>query len=323
MTSIETNTLTKTRVAAIVVNYRTAHMTIACLESLKRVLDKRKDKIVIVDNLSDNDDVQVLNRWIEKKNVSGFVSIITSKKNGGFSSGNNLGIRSIDAEYYLLANSDTIFGAYSVEELIKVANTNKKVGIVSPRLESENGNVQLSCFRFPSVFSEFINAAQTGIITRLLKRYNVPLQPSHQPSQPDWTSFACVLIRYEVFQEIGLLDECFFMYFEDVDFCKRAHKAGYEILHWPFASVIHLGGQSSEFNHTQSKKQRLPSFYYHSRAHYFCKFFGSHGLIAMNLFRVLGRSISIIKELLLKKERCVPLYQHRDIWKKPSCSNNF
>jgi GT2 family glycosyltransferase len=187
--------------------------------------------------------------------------------------------------------------------------------IFSPRLEWKDGAPQVSCFRFHSPISELIFSSGTGSVTKLFKKYNVPKKIVDEVTMPDWTSFACVLIKREVFQNIGYLDEGYFMYYEDVDFCRRAREAGFGLVNVPSSHVVHLRGQSSGLKKLQHEQKRLPSYYYHSRKRYFTKFYGKAGFWAGNLCWLAGRSLSLIKEILFRKTHPLPAYQHIDIWK--------
>lgn len=304
------------RICVVIINYKTPVMTLDCIGTLVDQLDHQKDTIVIVDNNSGGDDVQLMHEGIERLGLTDWVSVVPSKENRGFSAGNNIGVQAVNAKYYLLANSDTLFRSNAIEGLLHAAEHYPKAGIISPRLEWMDGEPQISCFRYHTPAFEMIKTAGTAVITNALNRFNVPLDTQESVSKPEWTSFACVLIKGEVFDEIGYLDDGYFMFFEDVDYCRRAKKAGYELVNWPDSHVVHLRGQSSNVKKNEQKKKRLPTYYYRSRARYYTKYFGKTGFMMSNLFWLAGRSISILKEIFLGRERAVPELQWVDIWKK-------
>ena len=304
------------RLCVVIVNYKTPDLTLDCIGSLSNQLDHNLDHIVVVDNKSDGNDVSVITETIEELGLSQLITIIESPENNGFSSGNNIGINAITAKYYLLSNADTLFRAGAIKGLLLASNKYPDAGIISPRLEWPDGEPQISCFRFHSPFYELISSAGTGVITYILRRYDVPLQTIDQVTTPEWTSFACVLIRRKVFEKVGFLDEGYFMYYEDVDFCRRTKQAGFDLINWPFAHVIHLRGQSSGVKKLHKKKKRLPAYHYRSRSRYYTKFYGQMGFLMSNLCWLFGRSISLLREILFGKSRTVPEYQHIDIWKK-------
>jgi hypothetical protein len=131
---------------------------------------------------------------------------------------------------------------------------------------------------------------------------------------PQWTSFACVLIKDEVFQQIGLLDEGYFMYYEDVEFCHRANKAGWPIVHNPEARVVHLRGGSSSVKKQTKLKKRVPRYFYESRTRYYYQTYGWVGLTAANLLWWSGRTISKTRQIMGRSDKIAIEGQWLDIW---------
>jgi N-acetylglucosaminyl-diphospho-decaprenol L-rhamnosyltransferase len=281
------------KISLVIVNYKTPQLCVDCLESLK---DLDGIQIFIVDNASNDGSVGAIKAAIEDKGV-GAASVVESQTNGGFSYGNNIGINGGKSEFVLLLNSDTIVREGAVELLVETLFNNPKMGMASPRLEWPDGSAQESCFRFHRPVNELIRSAATGPITKLLKQYEVPLKVSGELTYPEWTSFACVLIRRRVFEDIGLLDEEFFMYSEDVDFCKRAREAGWQVVNNPNAHVVHLRGGSSPVKSQSAKKKRLPRYFYESRTRYYHKHFGRFGLFRANIFWHLGWLVAMGRKL--------------------------
>ena len=218
------------QLVVVILNYRTPNLVTDCLKSLQNQIDPVDHAVVVVDNASGDDSVEQIQQAITENKWEQWVKLIASPANGGFSFGNNLGIKAVEADAYLLLNSDTIVRPGAIAILLEAMPNNSHAGIISPRLEWPDGEPQISCFRNHSLVSELIHAA-TGPVTKLLQAYDVPIPVSDHPIQPDWTSFACVLIRHEVIEQIGLMDEDYFMYFDDIDYCRRARNAGWQILH--------------------------------------------------------------------------------------------
>lgn len=304
------------RLCVVIVNYKTPDLTMNCIESLRCQLDASKDHIVVVDNNSGGPDVARMDSYIEANGLSNLVTLAQSHENNGFSAGNNIGIKAIEAKYYLLANSDTIFRNKAILELLKAKETYPHAGVISPRLEWKDGEPQISCFKFHTPIYEFIKSAGTNLLTHIFTQFNVPLRVVDKVTKPDWTSFACVLIKQDVVKTIGYLDDSFFMFFEDVDYCRRAKRAGFEIVNWPWAHVVHLRGQSSVVKKNERQRKRLPQYFYNSRARYYTKYYGRLGFLCSNLCWLSGRSISLLKEIAFHKNRTLPAYQWIDIWKK-------
>ena len=303
------------KLSIIIVNYATPELCNDCLDSVLTIHPRSIDKTFVVDNKSHDNSIELISNFIRDNNLADLVNLIPSASNNGFSSGNNIGINASTSEFVLLLNSDTIVRPGAIDLLVKTLRDNPKMGMASPRLEWPDGAPQESCFRFHRPINELIRSASTGPITRLFKRYEVPLRVSDKIIYPEWTSFACVLIRRQVFEDIGLLDEEFFMYFEDVDFCKRAREAGWKIIHNPDAHVVHLRGGSSPVKSQAAKKKRLPRYFYESRTRYYHKHFGRFGLLRANIYWHLGWLVAGGRKLLSSSyESNICEKQWRDIW---------
>jgi N-acetylglucosaminyl-diphospho-decaprenol L-rhamnosyltransferase len=299
----------------VVVNYCTPAMVSDCLESLMPQVRTLNARVAIVDNASPDDSVPRIQRWIRDHDAHDCVKLIASPDNRGFAAGNNIGIESCDARFYLLLNSDTLVRDGALERLVDALSSEPDVGLASPRLEWPEGEPQESCFRYHRPVSELIDSARTGFITRLLARYEVPLRVGDERSFPEWTSFACVMIRREVLEQVGLLDEGFFLYFEDVELSFRAREAGWRILHEPAARVVHLRGGSSPVKSHARLRRRLPRYLYESRTRYFYRLYGRIGLLAANTWWTLGWMISVLRALVQRGYQSPSCEaQWRDIW---------
>ena len=302
------------RLAIIILNYRTPQLTLDCLRSLFPEIDPLQHQVIVVDNASGDGSVAQIQTAIEEEAWQNWVTLLPSPVNGGFSAGNNLGINAIAAEAYLLLNSDTLIRPQAIKTLLDAMDQHPSIGIFSPRLEWPDETPQISCFRYHSPPSELISSAGTGIITQLFKNYDVPLPISPEPMTPQWTSFACVLIRREVIEAIGLMDEGYFMYYDDVDYCRRAQQAGWQILHVPQARVVHLRGGSGSVKADIASRQRPRSYLYQSRSRYFAKFYGRTGLWLANGCWLLGLGVARLREWVGDKEPHTCDYMEQDIW---------
>jgi len=299
--------------AAIIINFRTADLTIDCLGSLLPQLGDR-DCVVVVDNHSGDGSADAIEQWLREHDFAQRVKLIRSPGNGGFAAGNNIGIKAVDADFYLLLNSDTVVRPGALAALRKAAIVDyPNAGAVGARLEWPDGALQDSRFRDFSPLSELINAAATGPLTRLLKRYDVTIEAQDHITTIDWLSFACIVIPSAVIEEIGLLDEGFFMYFEDVEYCRRIRQTGRNLVHVSNASVVHLHGGSSSVPGNVKLRRRLPGYYYRSRRRYYRLAYGPAGPLAANICWTVGRAISLLRELF-GRAPYLPRLQWLDIW---------
>lgn len=303
------------QLAIIILNYKTPQLVIDCLHSLVSEVDSTQHRVIVVDNASNDGSVAAIQGAIDTNSWASWAEVLPSDVNGGFSAGNNLGLKAIDAQAYLLLNSDTIVRPGAIATLLDTMKDHPEAGLISPRLEWPDETPQISCFRYQSPFSEFIGSADTGFLTKLLNNFHVPLPIAEQPCEPQWTSFACVLIRKEVVENVGLMDEGYFMYYDDIDYCRQARNSGWNILHNPAARVVHLRGGSGSVKAEMASRKRPRPYLYASRSRYFAKYYGPFGLFLANGMWLLGRSISLVRELVGKKKpQHICEYMAQDIW---------
>ena len=268
-----------TRLAVVIVNYRTADLACASVASLAPELATLPGSSVrVVDNNSGDGSAEKLARLIEERSFGDWAKLIASATNGGFSAGNNLAIRSLLTEgahdAFLLLNPDAYVLPGALAALIARLESDPAIGIVGSRLEESDGTPQRSAFRFPSAGSEFERAVSLGPVTRLMNQWAISLPPSHQAHPCDWVAGASMLVRREVLEQVGLLDENYFLYFEEVDLCLRAARAGWKCWHEPRSRVVHLEGQATGVNDARNARRRLPSYWFDSRRRFFLKNYG-------------------------------------------------
>jgi N-acetylglucosaminyl-diphospho-decaprenol L-rhamnosyltransferase len=299
--------------AIVVLNYRTAELTVDCLGSLVGQVGPSR-QVFVVDNASGDGSADRIERAIVDNGWSSWARLVRSPRNGGFAAGNNLVLGSVVAQAYLLLNSDTLACPGAIEGLWEAARQRPEAGLIGPGLLDGDGHPDRSFFRAPAPPTELVRSARTALLTRLLSRFDPLLPPTDQPREVDWVGFACVLIRRELLEQIGLLDEGYFMYFEDIDYCRRARRAGWQVLYWPDAKVVHLLGRSSKVTPAEAARRRAPRYYYEARARYFAKFYGRRGLWLANTFWHLGRSIAWAKSAVGRPPRHGRQREALDIW---------
>jgi len=297
----------------VVVNYRTPELVVDCLRSLEGELESH-DAVVVVDNCSGDGSDEHIEAALAAHGWTDWARLVRSPTNGGFSAGNNVGLRAVDADLYLLLNSDTIVRPGAIAALRAAAAADPGAGILGPRLEWPDGTPQVSRFRNHTVLSEFLSAAGTGVITRLFGNYRVAIEIDERVAEVEWTTFACALIRREVIERVGPLDEGYFMYFEDCDYCRATRAAGFRIAHVPEARVVHLRGGTSEVKRKVAARERPPRYLYASRTRYFRKAGGRRLAILANVAWSAGRTVALTRELLGNKAPGACERQWLDNW---------
>jgi N-acetylglucosaminyl-diphospho-decaprenol L-rhamnosyltransferase len=300
----------------IIVNYKSADLTIDCLRSLEpEIKSIAGARVIVTDNKSPDDSVERLVNAARDNAWRSWVAIQPLARNGGFAYGNNAAI--IPAlnpapgtgprpAYILLLNPDTIVRPGAITALLDFLERNPKAGIAGSRLEDPDGTAQISAFRFPSIAGEFERGMRLGLITRLLKNKMVAPPVANQTTQCDWVAGASMLVRRETFEQAGLMDEKFFMYFEEVDFCLAARRAGWSCWYVPDSRVVHLVGAVSQMSDSRKHRKRRPGYWFESRRRFFVKNYGWAYAAAADLAYLLSYSMWRLRRLLQRKQDTDP-----------------
>lgn len=301
-------------IGVVIVNYRTPALVEACVASLAPMLKETNAGVVIVDNASGDGSFERLSRYGEDMAESDRILVLASPRNGGFSAGNNLGAKAISSQFALFLNSDASVKHGALKALLIAAARNPKAGLFTPQIVSSTGAPVVSRFRNHTILSEFVDGAQTGPITKLFRNAEVPIFPQDLVSVPDWVSFAAVMVRREAMDCAGPMDERFFLYYEDCDYCRRLVRCGYRIASAPDAVFMHDAGGSTKLRERSGAGARLPAYYYASRSRYFRKYYGAPGPALANLAWYAGRGIAKIRGIFGRPAPKVCQARARDIW---------
>lgn len=268
------------RIAIVIVNWRTAELVVDCLASLAATVpDHGHVQVMVVDNDSPDDSVRKIGQAIEANHWQSWMHVLPQSRNGGFAFGNNQAIRMImqdqtPPDFIWLLNPDTVVRPGALTELVDFMREHPEVGIAGSRLEEVDGTPQCSAFRFHGILSEFEEGIRIGVISRLLTSYRVAPAIRDQAHRTDWLSGASFMIRRNVIEAIGLLDEAYFMYFEEVDYCLRAHRAGFQCWYVPASRVVHLVGQASGIRPSDVQVKPTPAYWFDSRKRFYIKHYG-------------------------------------------------
>ena len=302
------------RIAISIINYRTGPMTIACATSVLEDVGDLDVQIVVVDNASGDGSADQIADWIAAQPDGTPVTLLRSDRNTGFSGGHNRGMAAVRADYYLILNSDALVRHGFLKKILASADANPDAGLIAPRIETADGDLQDNCFRFHTPLSELIRGAGSGPVTRLLRRYVVALTAPVNPEEIEWASFACILLRGEMVARIGPMDEGYFLYFEDAAYSLTARRAGWGIIHEPDAVVVHFRGGSGPVKALAQARKRLPPYYYASRTRFFRQAYGPLGPSLANLMWGMGRLIAQMRRLTGRSVPKATACEARDIW---------
>jgi N-acetylglucosaminyl-diphospho-decaprenol L-rhamnosyltransferase len=260
--------------SVIIVNWNVRDLLRRCLHSILANLPACQLEIIVVDNGSTDGSPEMVRTEFPQ------VHLMANPDNRGFTAANNQGLAVARGRYVLLLNPDTEVVGDALETLVAFADAHPDVGVVGPQLLNPDGTVQSSRRRFPTLATALLESTwlQPYAPRRLLARYYVLDRPDDKVQDVDWVTGAALMARREAVEQVGPLDEGFFMYSEELDWCRRFRAAGWRVVYLPTARVIHYEGKSSE--------QVLPARHIHfqtSKIRYFRKY---HGPAAAEVLRL-------------------------------------
>ena len=292
------------KLLVIVLNYGVTDLTIECLKSAAPETATIPDlKIAICENGSGGDAEDRLRRAISENGWAAWAELTAVSPNRGFTGGNNIIIRKWlrgpdRPDYFLLLNADTLVRPGAFRALVDFMDRNPAVGIAGSHLEYPDGSRQGSPFRFPGAASEFERGLRWGPVSKLLARWSVAAPLSPIPCQVDWVAGASMIIRREVVERIGPLDEGLYTYFDDVDYCMNARRAGWQTWYVPESRVMHYGGQSTGVS---IKERRRPEYWFQSRRRFFLKNYGALHTALIDAAFLLGFCLWRVRRMLQGK----------------------
>ncbi|MFZ5366028.1 MAG: glycosyltransferase family 2 protein [Patescibacteria group bacterium] len=259
------------KLSIVVVSFNTKELLRKCLESIFRVeewktrlLASRRSgparqggrvEVIVVDNGSIDSSVEeIKNEKLKMKNDNVKFKIILNKENSGFARANNQGIKIAKGEYILLLNSDTEINHGTLSNLIEFARNHPEAGVIGARLLNPDGTIQPSVYHFPSVWRAIAEywLGQKGT-------YEKYALTASDAVRIEAVTGAAMLIPRKTIEKIGLLDERYFMYFEDLDYCQRVKRAGFQVYYLPTAEIIHHHGASGAEIPTQTRQWLIRS----------------------------------------------------------------
>lgn len=262
----------------VIVNWNVKELLRGCLASIlaSRQAGGPVLEIFVVDSASSDGSAEMVQADFPQ------VNLIASSQNLGYAGGNNTGVAAAAGRYILLLNPDTVVQPGALARLVDYMDTRPQVGALGPQLVWPDGRLQSSRRRFPtpgSLFWESTLLEQWFPGNRYARAYRLDDVSPLEPQRVDWVVGAALLLRRQAWQQVGPLEETFFMYFEETDWCRRCARAGWEVHYLPQARIVHYEGKSSE----QVVAARTLRFQ-RSKLHYTRKYFGPGWAAALRLF---------------------------------------
>ncbi len=256
----------KPKLSIIIVNFNAEMFLVECLDSIYAQTKQISFDIWVVDNNSIDASVSMIRRNYP------LVNLIENKENPGFARANNDAIRKCTGDYVLLLNPDTLILENAIEKMVKFLDKNPRTGIAGCKVLNADGTLQLACRRSiptPSVaFFRLTGLSRLFPNSKMMAEYNLTYLDTDKPHEVDAVSGAFLMIRRKVIDNIGTLDERFFMYGEELDWCLRTKNAGWKVMYYPDAEIIHYKGECSKSNSRKAAFEFYRSMYLFHKKHF-------------------------------------------------------
>ncbi|MFO1091094.1 MAG: glycosyltransferase family 2 protein [Hyphomicrobiales bacterium] len=294
----------------VILNYKVTDLTIDCLRSLhEEVTSSDGFGVAVLENGTGEADYQRLSRFVRDNLWDSWINLSKVMPNRGFCGGNNVILRQALAlqpppQYIMLLNADTIVRPRALAELVDFMDRHPQAGIAGSRLLSPEGKDQSPAFRFPTVAGEFAGALSIGPISKLFDPYmGVPPHPG-RTTKVEWVPGAAMILRSKMLQQIGPLDEDLYTYFDDIDICQRAARAGWETWYVHESEVVHLEGASTGIG-TRLIKRR-PDYWFEARRRCNLNNYGSMKAALLDAAFIVGFAGRRFRRWILREEDSDP-----------------
>lgn len=236
----------KKELSIVIVNYKNYNLTIKCIESVIKTVNNVNYEIIVIDNDSPNESYKSI-----KERFNDIITVIKNKSNEGFGAANNLGVRHSNGEYILFLNPDIIVVEDAIERMLTKIKSDTEIGLVSGKLLNDDYTIQYSCRRVLPIGKFLVSRTPMSIVVckstkEKINDYYLMKDYDHEyENEVDWVMGACMIIRKDLFIQVGQFSKEYFMYFEDVDLCCKLRKLNKKVLYLPEVKLIHLHQQES------------------------------------------------------------------------------
>lgn len=305
------------KLLVVILNYRVTDLTVDCLHSLApHVGDVDRTRVAVVENGTGPEAAERLRREIESNGWSAWADLTVLPVNLGFTGGNNVVVRDAlrsaqPPEYVLLLNADTLVRKGSFDELVRFMDAHPRAGVAGSRLIWPDGETQGSPFRFVGVLGAIESGIRSRVVSRVLK-HSISIAPKPQgTSRVDWVSGASMILRRSMLERVGLLDEGLYTYFDDIDLCLRARRAGWETWYVPSSVVVHLEGRSTGIG--AHAVRRRPKYWFEARRRFLLKSQGALRASLIDLAYVSSLAIWRLGQAMRRRPSTDPPNLLRDL----------
>lgn len=286
----------------LIVNYNTSSLLAPMFEALDKAAQGLPVRHWLVDNASSDDSVAVLRARFPDVNV------IENRVNIGFGRANNLMLPGLEAPYALLLNTDAFVAPQTLRVSLEFMQRHQRCGVLGVKLIGREGDLQPSCRYFPTPFNVFLGNTGLGRWFSGVRMVDDMSWDHASARACDWVPGCYYLVRREVLEQVGLFDPRYFLYYEEVDHCRRVKAAGWDVMYCPDTHVVHIGGESAKSAGVLSASGRqLSALQIESELLYFRKHHGVSGLVSHLLLVVIADGYLAVKDVLKGRGRAAAL----------------
>jgi N-acetylglucosaminyl-diphospho-decaprenol L-rhamnosyltransferase len=259
-------------VTVLVVNYNTAHLIPQMFDALNEAAQGMRIQIIVIDNASRDRSVQLMRERYPD------IALLCNSTNIGFGRANNQGLPLVQGRHVLLLNTDAFLAPESLRKTVGYLDAHPDCGIVGVRLIGRDGALQPSCRYFPTPWNVFVERAGLRRLFPATRLIDDVVWDDRAPAFCDWVPGCFYLVRKTVLDQVGLFDPLFFLYYEEVDHCRRVKAAGWSVAYFPGTSVVHIGGESAKSDgDLTSAGRQISALQIESELLYFRKHHGAAG----------------------------------------------
>lgn len=230
-------------VSIILLNYNMKGLLKQCLKGIMQSVGTLQTEVLVIDNASTDGTTQMISTYLNSQPTNAVpIRFFPLDQNRGYGVGNNVGIRQSRGKYILILNPDIAVFPGSIERLVEYLDAHDDVAVVGPKLLNPNGTIQYSCNAFPRMATPIYRRTPLGRLARSKKeieRYLMSDWDHDSTRAVDWVMGSAMLVRRQALDAVGLFDERFFMYFEDIDWCRRFWEAGHQVHYHPQSVMVH------------------------------------------------------------------------------------
>jgi N-acetylglucosaminyl-diphospho-decaprenol L-rhamnosyltransferase len=289
-------------IAVVMVNFRTPELTLEALSGLDGEREYLPNlRVIVLENGSGDNSASILTAGLAAEKFSDWAELRVSPINGGFGWANNQAILEVlngetPPDYVYLLNPDALVEPGALVRLVERLAATPRAAAVGSQLVEPDGRLAGSAFRFPTISREFVRGSKTQLLGRLLGIAPM-LVASANFCRADWVTGASVLLRSAALREVGLFDDGFFLYFEEVELMHRLTRAGWEMWHDPTSRVVHIGGASTGVvSGVQQATKPMPTYWFESRRRYFARTSGRSSARLASLAWLAGHALGTIRK---------------------------